>query len=186
MHARSIVAAAVDGQTSELHQARLTPHLSTSDHGWRRCRVRLRWPTKPVRPVLVCTRDLTAAGIRCEVVAPSKLQRPVGDRVKTDGATRSTWRDYYGWGDHPVSILTGVEQEAARGSGPGPRRLPGRSDAGTSPAFEAVAAPRHGVRRWGGPGPCAHDRWLRTVAAPALTGVATDGLLMPIMNTCRR
>ena len=29
-------------------------------------------------------RALTAAGIRCEVAAPSKLQRPVGDRVKTD------------------------------------------------------------------------------------------------------
>ena len=27
---------------------------------------------------------LTAAGIRCEVAAPSKLQRPAGDRVKTD------------------------------------------------------------------------------------------------------
>ena len=29
-------------------------------------------------------RALTAAGIRCVVVAPSKLQRPAGDRVKTD------------------------------------------------------------------------------------------------------
>jgi transposase len=29
-------------------------------------------------------RALAAAGIRCEVVAPSKLQRPSGDRVKTD------------------------------------------------------------------------------------------------------
>jgi transposase len=29
-------------------------------------------------------RHLAAAGIRCEVVAPSKLQRPSGDRVKTD------------------------------------------------------------------------------------------------------
>jgi transposase len=29
-------------------------------------------------------RALTAGGIRCEVVAPSKLQRPSGDRVKTD------------------------------------------------------------------------------------------------------
>jgi transposase len=29
-------------------------------------------------------RSLSAAGIRCEVVAPSKLQRPSGDRVKTD------------------------------------------------------------------------------------------------------
>jgi transposase len=29
-------------------------------------------------------RSLTAAGIRCEVAAPSKLQKPAGDRVKTD------------------------------------------------------------------------------------------------------
>jgi len=29
-------------------------------------------------------RALTAAGVRCEVAAPSKLQRPSGDRVKTD------------------------------------------------------------------------------------------------------
>lgn len=29
-------------------------------------------------------RVLTAAGVRCVVVAPSKLQRPSGDRVKTD------------------------------------------------------------------------------------------------------
>src|SRR4029453_15679221 len=29
-------------------------------------------------------RRLSAAGIRCEVAAPSKLQRPAGDRVKTD------------------------------------------------------------------------------------------------------
>ena len=29
-------------------------------------------------------RALTDVGIRCEVVAPSKLQRPSGDRVKTD------------------------------------------------------------------------------------------------------
>lgn len=29
-------------------------------------------------------RALEAAGVRCEVVAPSRLQRPSGDRVKTD------------------------------------------------------------------------------------------------------
>jgi transposase len=29
-------------------------------------------------------RSLTAPGIRCEVVAPSKLHKPAGDRVKTD------------------------------------------------------------------------------------------------------
>jgi len=29
-------------------------------------------------------RALTAVGIRCEVAAPSRLQKPSGDRVKTD------------------------------------------------------------------------------------------------------
>jgi transposase len=29
-------------------------------------------------------RELVAAGIRCEVLAPSKLRRPAGERVKTD------------------------------------------------------------------------------------------------------
>ncbi|MET9913491.1 hypothetical protein ABZZ74_43200 [Streptomyces sp. NPDC006476] len=29
-------------------------------------------------------RALSAAGIRCEVLAPSRLQRPAGERVKTD------------------------------------------------------------------------------------------------------
>jgi transposase len=29
-------------------------------------------------------RELTAAGVRCVVAAPSKLQRPAGDRIKTD------------------------------------------------------------------------------------------------------
>ncbi len=84
VHARSIVAAAIDGQTGELCQARLTPSF---DH------VRS-WLTELPGPVAVAYeagptgfglyRDLTAVGIRCEVAAPSKLQRPVGDRIKTD------------------------------------------------------------------------------------------------------
>ena len=150
VHARSIVAAAVDGQTSELHQARLTLSF---EH------VRSWLATLP-GPVAVAYkagptgfglyRDLTAAGIRCEVVAPSKLQRPVGDRVKTDVRDAIHLARLLRLGETTSVSIPTVEQEAARGSGPGPRRLPGRSDAGTSPAFEAVAAPRHGVRRWGG------------------------------------
>ena len=84
VHARSVVAAAIDGVTGELIQARLTPsheHIRS-------------WMSGLPAPVAVAyeagptgfglARSLTAAGIRCEVVAPSKLQRPSGDRVKTD------------------------------------------------------------------------------------------------------
>ena len=84
VHARSVVAAAIDGVTGELIQSRLTPsyeHIRS-------------WVGDLPGPVAVAYeagptgfglyRHLMAAGIRCEVVAPSKLQRPSGDRVKTD------------------------------------------------------------------------------------------------------
>jgi transposase len=84
VHARSIVAAAIDGVTGGLVRARLTPSF---EH------VRS-WLSDLAGPVAVAyeagptgfglARSLTSAGIRCEVVAPSKLQRPSGDRVKTD------------------------------------------------------------------------------------------------------
>jgi transposase len=84
VHARSVVAAAIDGVTGELIQSRLTPsheHIRS-------------WLKDLPGPVAVAyeagptgfglARSLSAAGIRCEVVAPSKLQRPSGERVKTD------------------------------------------------------------------------------------------------------
>jgi transposase len=84
VHARSVVAAAIDGVTGELFQSRLTPsheHIRS-------------WLDDLPGPIAVAyeagptgfglARSLMAAGIRCEVVAPSKLQRPSGDRVKTD------------------------------------------------------------------------------------------------------
>lgn len=84
VHARSVVAAAIDGVTGELVQSRLTPSHE---------RIRS-WLGDLPGPVAVAyeagptgfglARSLTAAGIRCEVLAPSKLQRPSGDRVKTD------------------------------------------------------------------------------------------------------
>jgi transposase len=84
VHARSVAAAAIDGVTGELVQARLTPAPDQV----------LGWVRELPGPVAVAYeagptgfglfRSLTAAGIRCEVVAPSKLQRPSGDRVKTD------------------------------------------------------------------------------------------------------
>jgi transposase len=84
VHARSIVAAAIDGVTGEVFKARLTP-----DH-----QDVLRWLGGLPGPVAATYeagptgfglyRALEAAGVRCEVAAPSKLQRPSGDRVKTD------------------------------------------------------------------------------------------------------
>jgi transposase len=114
VHARSVAAAAIDGVTGELFQTKLTP---SHEH------VRS-WLDGLPGPVAVAYeagptgfglfRSLTAAGIRCEVVAPSKLQRPSGDRVKTDAKdaihlARLLRLDEF----TPVSIPT-VEEENAR------------------------------------------------------------------------
>lgn len=114
VHARSVVAAAIDSVTGELIQARLTPSY---EH------IR-KWLQDLPGPVAVAYeagptgfglhRHLTGAGIRCEVVAPSKLQRPSGDRIKTDAKdgvhlARLLRLDEY----TPVAVPT-VDQEAAR------------------------------------------------------------------------
>jgi transposase len=114
VHARSVAAAAIDGVTGELFQTKLTPsheHIRS-------------WLGDLPGPVAVAyeagptgfglSRSLTSAGIRCEVVAPSKLQRPSGDRVKTDAKdaihlARLLRLDEF----TPVSIPT-IDQENAR------------------------------------------------------------------------
>ena len=84
VHARSVVACGLDGETGELFERRLTP-----DH-----REILEWIHGLPGSVAVTyeagptgfglARFLLAAEMVCLVAAPSKLQRPSGDRVKTD------------------------------------------------------------------------------------------------------
>jgi transposase len=84
VHALSVVAHAVDEETGTIARARLCP-----DHsevlGWLhqlRAPVRVTYEAGPTGFGLA--RAITEAGMECVVAAPSKLQRPAGDRVKTD------------------------------------------------------------------------------------------------------
>jgi transposase len=114
VHARSVAAAAIDGVTGELKQARLTP---SHDH------IRS-WIQGLDGPVAVAYeagptgfglyRTLTAAGVRCVVVAPSKLQRPAGDRVKTDAKDAVHLARLLRLGEVTAVAVPSVEQEAAR------------------------------------------------------------------------
>ena len=83
VHARSVAAAAIDGVTGEVFQTRLTPSCEHIGPGYRR----LPGPVAvayEAGPTGFGIEALTDIGVRCEVVAPSKLQKPSGDRVKTD------------------------------------------------------------------------------------------------------
>ena len=84
VHARSIVACGLDTSTGGLFRQRLAPTFEAVS-GW------LATLPGPVAVVYEAgptgyglARQLSAAGVRCVVAAPSKLQRPSGDRVKTD------------------------------------------------------------------------------------------------------
>ena len=59
-------------------------------------------------------RALSAAGIRCEVAAPSKLQKPSGDRVKTDAKDAIHLAKLLRLEQITSVAIPSVDQEAAR------------------------------------------------------------------------
>ena len=59
-------------------------------------------------------RMLTAAGIRCEVAAPSRLDKPAGDRVKTDARDALHLARLLPLDEVTSVAIPSVDQEAAR------------------------------------------------------------------------
>ena len=114
VHARSVVAAALDGVTGEVFKQRLVP---TNE-------VVIEWLHGLPGPVAVTYeagptgfglyRALTAAGIRCVVAAPSKLTRPAGDRVKTDAKDALLLAQLLQVGQIVAVRVPSVAEEAAR------------------------------------------------------------------------
>ncbi|ABG99438.1 transposase (plasmid) [Rhodococcus jostii RHA1] len=172
VHARSVAAAAIDSLTGQVVQGRLTPsyeHIRS-------------WISSLPGPVAVAYeagptgfglyRDLAAAGVRCEVVAPSKLQKPSGDRVKTDARDALHLARLLRL-DEVISVaIPSVDQEAARDLVRA--REDCRGDLMRARHRLSKLLLRHGIvyyggRAWTG----AHDRWLRTEAAPQLILPAT-------------
>jgi transposase len=114
VHARSVVACAIDGLTGEIHKARLSP-----DHG-----DVMAWLMRLPGPVRVAyeagptgfglARALEEVGIGCVVAAPSKISRASGDRVKTDARDAMLLARLLRIGDLTAVRVPSREQEAAR------------------------------------------------------------------------
>jgi transposase len=160
VHARSVAAAAIDGVTGELLQTRLTP---ARDH------IR-EWVRALPGPVAVAYeagptgfglyRALIAAGIRCEVVAPSKLQRPSGDRVKTDPRDAVHLARLLGLDEITSVAVPSVDQEAARDLVRA--REDCRGDLMRARHRLSKLLLRHGIVYYGGRAWTGrHDTWLR-------------------------
>jgi transposase len=114
VHARTVVSCALDAQTGEVIMHRMTPdHVEI-----------LAWILSLPAPVRVVyeagptgfglARFLIAAGIDTAVAAPSKLQRPSGDRVKTDAKDALHLARLLKLGEITGVRVPSVDQEAAR------------------------------------------------------------------------
>ncbi|WP_460772386.1 IS110 family RNA-guided transposase [Microbacterium sp. GXF7504] len=159
VHARSVAAAAIDGATGELFQAKLPPGQDRI----------ISWVRSLPGPVAVAYeagptgfglhRALESAGIRSVVAAPSKLQRPSGDRVKTDARDAVHLARLLRLDEiTPVTVPT-VSQEAARDLVRA--REDCRGDLMRARHRLSKLLLRHGIvydegRAWTGK----HDRWL--------------------------
>jgi transposase len=114
VHARSVFGCALDGETGEIVECRMTP-----DHdeiiGWTQSLpgpVRVVYEAGPTGFGLA--RSFAAAGIECVVAAPSKLIRPSGDRVKTDKRDARHLARLLHLGEVVSVAVPTVQQEAAR------------------------------------------------------------------------
>jgi transposase len=84
VHALSVVAHAIDEETGKIERARLCPAHDEVLSWLHQLRdpVRVTYEAGPTGFGLA--RAINDAGMECVVAAPSKLQRPAGDRIKTD------------------------------------------------------------------------------------------------------
>lgn len=172
VHARSVAAAAIDGVTGEVFQSRLAPSYDDIRS----------WIAGLPGPVAVAYeagptgfglyRALSESGVRCEVVAPSKLQKPSGDRVKTDARDALHLARLLRLDEVTAVSIPSVDQEAARDLVRA--REDCRGDLMRARHRLSKLLLRHGIVYYGGTAwTGAHDRWLRTEAAPQLTARAT-------------
>lgn len=114
VHAHEVVGAALDSETGELFRRRLGSE-PREVLAWLRTLpgpVAAAYEAGPTGFTLV--RVLRAAGVRCEVLAPSKLQRPVGDRVKTDARDALHIAKLLRLDEIVAVIVPSESQEAAR------------------------------------------------------------------------
>lgn len=117
-------------------------------------------------------RALTAAGIRCEVAAPSKLQKPAGDRVKTDARDAVHLARLLRLDEITSVAIPTVDQEAARDLVQA--REDCRGDLMRARHRLSKLLLRHGIVYYGGAAwTGVHDTWLRREALGQLTTRAT-------------
>jgi transposase len=160
VHAWSVTGHALDADTGEIWQRKLTPDPADV----------LAWVSRLPGPVKVTyeagptgfglARFLAGAGVECRVAAPSKLQRPAGDRVKTDARDALHLARLLHLGEVVEVAVPSVSQEAARDLVRAREDV--RSDLMGARHRLSKLLLRHGIVYYGGKALTGmHEAWLR-------------------------
>jgi transposase len=160
VHAWSVIGHGLDAVTGEVWQRRLCPDPGEI----------LAWVSGLPGPVAVAyeagptgfglARHLRGSGVRCVVAAPSKVQRPAGDRVKTDARDAALLARLLKLDELVEVVVPSVEQEAARDLVRA--RDDVRSDLMRARHRLSKLLLRQGILYTAGrPWTAAHDLWLR-------------------------
>jgi transposase len=161
VHALSVVAHAIDEETGKIARARLCP-----DHrevlGWLhqlRGPVRVTYEAGPTGFGLARAIN-NSAGMECLVAAPSKLQRPAGDRIKTDAKDAAHLARLLRLGEITAVTVPAPEIEAVRDLVRA--RDDARADLMRVRHRLSKLLLRQGIVYSGGtPWTCVHEAWLR-------------------------
>jgi transposase len=187
VHAWSVVAEAVDWSSGQVFSDRLVPANE----------VVLAWVARLPGPVAVTyeagptgfglARAFAAVGIRCEVVAPSKLERPPGDRVKTDRRDARRLARLLHIGEITGIRVPTVAEEDARDLVRAREAV--RGDLMRARHRLSKLLLRHGIvycggKTWNG----VHERWLRGLRFDDLPGtrVAFEEAFDAVLSTAAR
>jgi transposase len=181
----------LDGQTGEVFERRLAPDLGEIV-GWVRSLPAPVGVTYEAGPTgFGLARFLAAEGIDCLVAAPSKLQRPCGDRVKTDLRDARHLARLLHLGEIVAVAVPSAEREAARDLVRAREDVRGDLMAGRHRLSKLLL--RHGIVYCGGrPWTASHDLWLRaqrrgaTFSAPGLRLAFDTGYDTVLATLARR
>ena len=114
VHARSVWACTVDDDSGEMRTARISPKTAEIVK-WAKALPGVMEVAYEAGPTgFGLARALIAAGVTCHVLAPSKMERPSGDRVKTDKRDSEWIARLVRLGELPVVVIPSEGQEAAR------------------------------------------------------------------------
>ena len=160
VHALSVVAHAVDEESGKIARARLCPNHGEV-LGWlHQLRAPVRVTYEAGLTGFGLARAITEAGMECLVAAPSKRQRPAGDRIKTDARDAAHLARLLRLGE--ITPVTVPEREIEAVRDLVRAREDARADLMRVRHRLSKLLLRQGIVFSGGtPWTCVHEEWLR-------------------------